>query len=53
LTPEFLKVKYLVKLFVHIYMFISYYQCAWNFSINTRIHSMQFPELYAFQEGNS
>jgi len=33
LTPEFLKVKYLVKLSVHIYMFISYDQCACNFSI--------------------
>jgi hypothetical protein len=33
LTPEFLKVKYLVKLIVHIYTFISYDQCAWNFSI--------------------
>jgi glutathione S-transferase len=28
LTPEFLKVKYLVKLFVHIYTFVSYEQCA-------------------------
>jgi hypothetical protein len=27
MTPEFLKVKYLVKLFVHIYTFISYNQC--------------------------
>jgi hypothetical protein len=33
LTPEFLKVKYLVKLFVHIYMFVSYDLCACNFSI--------------------
>jgi len=28
LTPEFLKVKYLVKLIVHIYTFVSYDQCA-------------------------
>jgi glutathione S-transferase len=28
LTPEFLKVKYLVKLFVHIYTFVSYNQSA-------------------------
>jgi hypothetical protein len=55
LTPEFLKVKYLVNC---LYIFISLFPMtsvlvifpSWE---GTRIHSVQFPVLYAFQEGNS
>ena len=42
LTPEFLKVQYLVKLFVYIYTFISYDQHARNFSVLGGKHKNSF-----------